>query len=201
MPQGTCPRRRRGISVTPSSSSPALCGRSMMVRKVPFRRKFSWIARTSRAMTNGEEQGQAQLRQCLRGPKTQTEAPRDGLRPRSAHRSFLLATRAAQRSLRQDLCDLFDASRPPFVGPFRITLARPQVPRFAPSLTGFPAGPWILGLPRRSRTRSAVLAALRSVPGSRPSGRCKVLRRSPFDRCLELFPCARAPLTRLKACL
>ena len=41
------------------------------------------------------------------------------------HRSFVLAIRAAQRCLRQDLCDLFDASRPPFVGLFRITLARP----------------------------------------------------------------------------
>lgn len=40
-------------------------------------------------------------------------------------RSCLLAFHAAQRSLRQDPCDLFDASRPSFVGPFGVTLTRP----------------------------------------------------------------------------
>jgi len=69
-----------------------------------------------------------------------------------------------------------------------------------PSLTGFPAGPWILGQPKRSRTPRPPLPHSDPFRARALTGRCKVLRRSPFYRCLELFPCARAPLTRWKAC-
>ena len=92
-------------------------------------------------------------------------------------------------------CDLFDASRPPFVGPSASRL-RGHAPRLAPSLNGFPAVPWILGPRQRSRTLSAALAALRSVSGSRLPRPVQGVRRSPLQVPWAFPVCAGAPDAR-----
>ena len=114
------------------------------------------------------------------------------------HTGFSMVSRAAQRRPAKSCAISFDASRPSFVGP-SASRSRGHVPPLAPSLTGFPAGPWSLGPRRRSRTLFVALAALRSVSGSRLPGRCKVCVGR-LCRCLGLFPCARVPQTRDKHC-
>ena len=113
------------------------------------------------------------------------------------HTGFLIVFRAAQPGTNQALCDLVRR----FLARLSLGVSTPRsrghAPRFAPSLTGFPAGPWIPGPPRRSRTSLAALAALRSVSAcASPAGaRCASVT---ICRCPGLFPCAWVPQTREK---
>ena len=102
-----------------------------------------------------------------RTAQTQTEAPRDGLRPRSAHWFPVRVLRCAASAAFSFPWHRFDASCPSFVGPSP-SRSRGHEPPLAPSSNGFPAVPWILGPPSRSRTLPAALAALRFASGFRP---------------------------------
>jgi hypothetical protein len=139
----------------------------------------------------------------LNSPQTQTEAPRDGPRPRSAHWVLCSSSTPCGAARLRPIAICFDASstvsfrppRPSFVGP-STSRSRGHDPPLAPNLTGFPAGLWILGPPRRSSSPTVALAALRSVFGFRRHRPVQGVRRVTFSGALGFPVCAGTPDAR-----
>ena len=140
---------------------------------------------------------------AIRTAQTQTEAPRDGPRPRSVTGFPVLPRRPAQFA-QSPVPIGFDASftafsrppRPSFVGP-SASRSCGDHPPLAPSLTGISAGPWILGPPSRSRPLPVALVALRPFRTFALAVRYKVCIGHLFG-CLGLFLCAQVPQTPVK---